>query len=148
MASTAKSKVYGPYNIVSRVGNEGIPFLDLPFVDVANSQIAVSLRDNSATVLVGNQQDGGDNYFYCNVSAELSIWGSIQGYDTLIKRQHVRSLWGPMSLRLTDDDAYNKIVFAGRLFIGGKPGLPSNLTIPSGSTLIVEATVHVQPRGG
>jgi hypothetical protein len=57
-------------------------------------------------------------------------------------------MWGPMTLRLGDSDVYTQIIIGARIFIGGKPGMPSNLINPSNAKLKVELMVHVAARGG
>lgn len=143
MPPRAKAAVYGPLDITSKIGGDGVPFQTLPFSAVANSQIFIAVDDNAIQAVVAASQT---NTSYLLVMTEITVWGSVQGYSSPIKRQGVRGIWGPMSLRLGDDDCYGEIVFSGRLFIGGKPGIPSDMVFAT--PLKVNATIHVQPREG
>jgi hypothetical protein len=140
-----KTGVYGPYDISNNFGAECIPVQQaIPFIDVANSNMLISATDNMPNVTAASQPADG----YKIVTVEVAVWGSIQGFNTLIKRQVVTTMWGPMTLRLGDSDVYTQIIIGARIFIGGKPGMPSNLINPSNAKLKVELMVHVAARGG
>ncbi len=144
MAPKAEAKVYGPYDVVSRVAQDGVPFLTLPFAQVRNSQILISLKDNATAALVAASQSG--NTAYLIVMAEVSFWGSVQGFATCLKRQALKSTWGPAIMSFGDEDVYDQFSARIRLFIGGKPGIPSDIVFAA--PLAVTCTVHIQPREG
>lgn len=135
-------KVFGPYDLTASVGQVPRPFLAMKFSRFDLCQIMVSVQDNVAQALPAVLNPG--NGAYLMVSAEISVWGSVIGYETLIKRQFVKSNWGALQFKLRDDEIYDQIVLKGRLSVGGKFGIPNDivLSIP----LVVNASVNVLPR--
>lgn len=150
MAARSKAKVFGPFPIENKTGGEVITFLSMPFGQVLDSQVIVSIADNSVASIVAADQT---NEAYGIVVVEIGAFGSVQGYETLLKRQQVRSFWGPFNLILGARDSYDQFFLRARLFFGGKPGRPTDLVLATDAAghsipLIVKATVHVQPREG
>ncbi len=144
MSAKAKARVYGPFEMANRIASEGVPFLTLPFAAVSNSQILVSISDNRLDAF--GVPDIEPDFSYNILHVEVSAWGSVQGYETMIKRQAVTSNWGPMNLLLGPEDAYDQFFLKARIFLGGKPGIPSNMVFAR--PLSIKGNVHVQPREG
>ena len=141
MIIKGKAKVYGPFELANLVGGEAVKFLSLPFAEIRESNLMISTDDNAVQALVAASQS---NTAYLMVGAELAVIGSVQGYETLLKRQFVRSGWGPLNITFGSEESYDTVFIAGRLFIGGKPGLPADIVFATPLTL--SATVYIQPR--
>lgn len=142
---SAKSKVYGPFQLAQKMGSDGVQFLSLPYDDVHDSQLMISVTDNAAQAInTISSVTAVPNTSYGIVTVELAIWGFVLGFATLIKRQVITGNYNAMNLYLGSEDAYDRISFRGRVFIGGYPGIPNDevYNVP----LSIEANVHVQPR--
>ena len=135
-------KVFGPYDLTASFGQVPRPFLVMKFSRFDTCQIMVSVQDNVPQALpsVLNPTNGA----YLMVSAEISVWGAVVGYETLIKRQFVKSNWGPLQFKLRDDEIYDQIILKGRLNVGGKYGIPNDIILSQ--PLVVNASVNVLPR--
>ncbi len=146
----SKSAVYGPFEMTSLIGSDVQTFLTLPYADVINSTaIFAIVQDNSLQVIVEQSQLNCD--YYGIIHIEAGVFGSVQGYQTLLKRQAARYNWGPMLMHFSSDDVYDQVVFKARMFVGGKPGIPRDIvftTDPAGNVvpLSVQAVVNVVPR--
>ena len=134
---------YGPFDLSASFSGEGVTFHTLPWQSVVASQILVNVTDNLGNAILAQSQS--NNFGYAIVNAEISFWGSISGYETMLKRQFVRSIYGPAKLETGFEDSYDNLVLKGRLFVYGKPGLPSDIVLAQ--PLVVEATVFTRPRG-
>lgn len=123
----APSEVFGPFESVALRGADVVQFLTLPYEAVINSVAIVSiLSDNSRSLVIGqNQFDA--SLWYGIWHAEVAIYGSVQGYETLLKRQHLRYNYGPAMMRFGAEDVFDQVVFKARFFCGGKPGFPQNI---------------------
>lgn len=137
----ARTNIYGPYDVSQNIGGEAIDVLTISYGDVLNSQVIVNLEDNLINALVASAQTVN---VYCEVLQEVTFWGDIAGYQTLLKREQIRSINGPASFVTDPTDAYDTLVIKSRLFCGGKPGFPSDIVFAL--PLAMFLTVHVRPR--
>lgn len=135
-------KNYGPFETLSlNELPEGQVLLTLPFAQVEGAQILVAL---TASIPFGQGLPGSW------LTAEVGIWGSFQGFQSLIKRAHVRQITGPLSYQFQDVESYDQIIFKVRNMSGGRRGPPQAVfgtyTVSNGCSLAMN--VFVQPRSG
>lgn len=143
--SDQRNKVYGPFEIIGEGSPEGRVIQALPWVNVRGAQVLASCTDN-----FGQLQPNTGNATYWAI-AEVTIWGVVQGYANVLKRQQIRMSSGPMTYVLPDEEAYDQVEFRARNFTGGKRAVPSS----TGSNAPVQANgfslkvqLFIQPRGG
>jgi hypothetical protein len=140
----AKVKIHGPFDVISRIGGNTIFFYSLPSSVIRESSLLIAVTDNVLQAITESNQIT-PQIAYSLVLVEIGIFGSVQGYKTCIKRQQVKSNWGPMLMRIDSVDSYDQIEFQSRLMIGGKPGFPADLVL--NTRLKVDATLFTAPRG-
>lgn len=145
LTGAIRRKVYGPFESIQEVAGEGRIYLSLPYTDVMGSQVMLSVKDNWAKI---NNANLGMYW----PTLELTIWGAVQGYETVIKRQQTRMQTGPMFYIFDYAEAFDTVNFRARNISGGRRGPPPDAedpTIPdkrNGFSLTVD--VYIQPRGG
>lgn len=149
----AAQKVQGPFEVIENVGTSAPILIELPYQKVRGSQIVASVIDNFG------QQQTVTTLVRFWAAVDLQIWGRIQGYDFLLKKQHTRMNTGPLVYIVPDEEAYDAISIRGRNMSGGRPGpvpgaAPPNPTaapipgfpLSGGFSLMVQ--LYIQPRGG
>lgn len=139
----AATKVHGPFECITlNEQGEGTPVLVLPYSEVEASQLLAHLIDNTAS----NNGASSDSQFW--IMIEVGIWGSLQGYESLIKRTTLSPRTGPMSYLFGFAEAYDKVIIKARNMSGGRrgPGINGVVTLANGFS--APLTVNVQPRGG
>jgi len=144
--SAIRNKSYGPFECIGEVKGEGRVFLSLPFTAVEGCRILVSLKDNfsqiAAQFVPSHEWPG----------VEVTIWGAVQGYECVIKRQCVHMQTGPMSKVFEYADGWDTIMFRARNMNGGNPQGQVEMGIPPFPTqengFLLATTVNVMPRSG
>lgn len=146
MSKAIRNKSYGPFDVIGEVRGEGRVFLSLPFTDVAGAQVLVSLKDNfaqQAAQFVPSHEWPG---------VEVTIWGAIQGYEVVIKRQCVHMQTGPMSKVFDYADGWDTILFRARNMNGGNQQGQLEMGVPpfpiQENGFALQTTVNVMPRSG
>jgi hypothetical protein len=146
MAEQAQAKILGPFEVIQAIGPEGAPIASIPFSKVRGSNLLISVDDNFGKVLPVTAIRS-----YWAV-AEVSIIGRVQGVETLLKRQQVRMLTGPMGYVFDDAEAYGDLVVRARNMSGGRRGPPGPATASPDPTAAngfsITVTIAFQPRGG
>lgn len=137
---------YGPYELVSENRGKGRVFLSLPFQEVVGCQVMIAVTDNFDGI-ARPPEGAGPNRLW--PGAEITIWGVVQGFETMIKRQLVRKLTGPMFHLFDFADGWDSINFRGRDAVGGAYN-PNGLDfIVAGTTQpSIQANVYLKPRSG
>jgi hypothetical protein len=141
-----RRKVYGPYESIQEVSGEGRIYLSLPYTEVMGSQVMLSVKDNWAKFVNANL----GMYW---PTLELTIWGAVQGFETVVKRQQTRMQTGPMFYIFDYAEAFDTVNFRARNISGGRRGPPSNAgedtSIPDKrNQFSLTVDVYIQPRGG
>lgn len=136
-----KSKVLGPFEAVQAIAQDGVVLTSIPFSKVRGSQLIVSVSDNYASQFGDIVADVPT--FWATV--EVTLMGSVQGAEFVIKRQAVRMLTGPLYYIADDSEAYDNIVVRGRNVSGGSKAAVDFIA-SNGLSLLVQ--VQIQPRGG
>lgn len=131
--------VFGPFEIIDHIGIELIPILSRQYSEVSGSQTFVSVVDNVYQGILGG------NPLRSLVGAEIGIFGSVQGYETVLKKQFVRNISGPMAYRFDNDEPYDRIVYKARSMTGGA-GNSLNNAGSEGGTRSIKVTVYIQAR--
>lgn len=143
----AKSDVFGPFEMSSLIAGDVVPFHTLPYAEVSDSTVVMAVvSDNTQSAIVASAQPNAQA-FYAITHVELAIFGSVQGYQVLLKRQATRLNYGPFFFTFGSEDVYDQIVFKGRLFVGGKPGFPANIVLVTATPLSIQVVVNVCRRG-
>jgi hypothetical protein len=143
----AGRKTYGPFQLDRSGSGRDSEFHALPWSKVVGAQILVALTDD-----VDNQPAAlaVDPAFL--IGAEVTLYGNIQGYETLLKRVFIRMKTGPMPLLLTYEEGFENLSFRSRLFAGGRPLGPDRVVPGSflevALNLSVFANIYIMPRSG
>lgn len=112
----AGSQVFAPVECIDVADVNGLDVVSLPWAQVKGAQLIINSIDNYDTVDIGS---GGPAYW---AALEVTVWGTVQGYATCLKRQHVRMLTGPMLYRVDGDEFYNYVTVKARNMSGGVSG--------------------------
>lgn len=141
----AGRKVFGPYDIQQAVSGDCLQLTEIPYANVQGGQLLISVADNY------NIQDQVTVFPRFWATAEVQIWGRIQGYDEILKTQQVRMVSGPMVYIVPFEEAYDYIDIRARNMSGGRrgpvfPDVAPNPTAERGFKL--DVTIHFTPRGG
>lgn len=148
-----RSRIQGPYQIIQFGGLEGEPLVTIPFAAVDGGQIAISVADNFvqfAIMVSGVARDA--RYF---ATAEIGLWGHVQGEEFLILRDNIRAASGPLVYSFRRDESYDQVIVKARNVSGGVPGgsfstyppvAPEEPSAANGASLQVQ--VFIQPRAG
>lgn len=155
----AKTDTYGPYDLLTSLvpGGEGTEFSPrFVFSGVKNATAVVVISDNVAQALSALAQPGAGvpNFSYTQVGALVSIVGISKGNSDVLKRQFVRSNWGGgMVYNFGNEKVYDHVSFRARLFFGGAPFIPTNMSfLGTGGAvlapLVVTAQINLNIRGG
>lgn len=142
--SAIRTKTYGPFELISEVSNDGRAFLTLPYADVEGSNILIGVADNYA---VFPSQFSPNHLF---PGAEITVWGSVQGFETLLKRQCVHMLTGPMAIKFKYEEGWDNLIFRGQNMNGGSVvNLAGIAPFPTQANhFSLTSTVYIFPRGG
>lgn len=135
-------KAYGPFETLSlNELPEGQPLLTLPFAQVEGAQILVAM---TASIPFDQINSG------AWLIAEVGLWGSFQGFQTLIKRAALRQITGPMSYTFQFEETYDHIIIKARNMSGGRRGAPQSVfgTYTVSNKCSLAMNVFVQPRSG
>ncbi len=139
-----RNKALGPYEIIGEVSAEGRVLVDIPWEKVIGGQVIVAVSDNYSQL----QTTINDPQYWA--TAEVSIWGVVQGYAEVLKRQQLRMLSGPMLYQFANEEAYHAVRFRARNFTGGRRGSGASganaATAENGYSLTVQ--LFLQPRSG
>ncbi len=150
----AAAAVYGPTEIVdqTQIATDGAILWTLPYKSVRGSQLCVSVVDTFLQPLVSVIA----GLIYGIAGAEITIAGSVRGFESPIRRQFMRNITGPLVFVVPEDEPYNDLIIRARPFVGGYPGIPSDFTsfIPTYNAttnpkfLSIQVTMYVQAREG
>lgn len=136
-----QTKVYGPYDVLSTNSlAEGQPILTLPWPDVQGAQLLASLTDSN--------RNGVPNDAQSFLAFEIGIWGSFQGFESLIKRTAIRALTGPISYRFDTEESYDKVIIKARNMSGGRRGPTPAGVWTTANNCAATLAVFIQPRSG
>lgn len=139
-----RQKTYGPFEVIGELSGQGRVMLALPFEDVMGARVLVSLADNYGSQI----SQGTPNHLWPGV--EITIWGTVQSYENMLKRTCIHSLSGPMSTVFSYEDGWDQLLFRARNMNGGSvvnlAGIPPFPTQATGFSLKV--SVLVMPRSG
>lgn len=140
-----RTRAYAPVDISSYQGQDPKPVLSLPFQEVAGCQLIVSTTDNATQAIVGANQTAAAQR-YGDISTEISFWGSVSGFETMVKRQRINSIYGPAFITLFPEESYDNVIIKARLWSYGKPGLASDLVLNAAVPLVVNVNIQVRPQ--
>lgn len=139
-----RTKSYGPFDVIGETAPQGRVFLQLPFQEVAGCRILVAVRDNFAQIpaqFVPSHEWPG---------AEITIWGNVQGYESVLKRQCVHMQTGPMGTVLDYAEGWDTVSFRAKNMNGGSVvGLAGIAPFPTQAAgFLLKVSVYVMPRSG
>ena len=139
-----RSPVYGPFEVIGELKNDGRVILSLPFTEVAGCNVVMAVTDNYAGC---PQQSDADHLF---PGVELSIWGAIGGFESCLRRTCVHMLSGPINKTFEYADGYDTVIFRAQNMCGGSlrngSGIPPFPTQAAGFSLKV--SIYIMPRSG
>lgn len=145
MTIASASKQYGPYEIVDIAQGECKTLVTLPYARVVGSQMLVRATDNFGRVF-GPGAISADQF----VAAEVVIAGYVQGSRTVITRQQIRNLSGPMRWLFRAEEMYDSVEVAARNMSGGRRGsqtvdFPGGADTSSSAGFSIKINVSIQP---
>lgn len=146
-AEEAARKSYGPFQLDRSGGATDTEFHSLQWTNVVGAQLLVALTDDVDTQPAAIAVDPA-----FLIGAEVTVWGTIQGYQTCLKRTFIRMKTGPMPLLFIEEEGYERISFRSRLMAGGRPLNPDRVVpgsfLETALNMSVFANVYVMPRSG
>lgn len=138
-----RNKAYGPFECINELNGDGRAFLSLPFHEVAGCKVMLAVADNFA-----NKITGGAVPAFSFPGLEISIWGTVQGFENMIKRECVHMLSGPMSITFDYADGWDTLLFRGRNMCGGSTVSSGTGSPTQANGFSITASVYVKPRSG
>jgi len=135
-------KNYGPFDVLAlNELPEGQPLLTLPFAQVEGAQILIAM-----TASIPRDQITSGAWLI----AEVGIWGSFQGFQSLIKRAAIRQITGPMSYQFQFEEIYDQVIIKARNMSGGRRGPPQSAfgIYTKTNKCALDMNIFIQPRSG
>ena len=120
-------------------------FFNLPWSNVLGATITVAVTDDIDNGIAANTQ-----LPQAMIGSEMSLYGNVQGYQTLLKTVFITAKTGPMDLELKWEEGYENISFRSRIMNGGRPLTPPYLSNAAllASQCKINANIYIMPRSG
>lgn len=143
------NKSYGPFQVIDIATPECQTLFTLPWALVVGCHVLIRVDDNFARQLADPEFNTSTNPVWA--TAEVALFGTIQGIRSTIHRVQTSSSGGPVSFVFPAEMMYTDLEVAARNMTGGHRG-PANVDpgegalTPNGANgFSIEVTATFQP---
>jgi len=147
--SQSARKSYGPFKVTTAAGPVPAEFFATDWAEVKGGLMMVGVVDD----IDNNPIIAGVTVPAMLTYSEVSIYGVIQGYDTLLKLACISGKTGPFNYIVPWEEGYERLSFRQRIMAGGRPLTPpftgpNPPGFPQMSQANINLNVYFFPRGG